>query len=804
MTQIDHFIPGRQGKRGIPLESYLQLMPANVVARYVAQYTNRGELLLNPLAQTGTSLLEAVAQGRTAIASSFNPINTLLVRGLLTLPSPEEIDAATVRLGDSLKRDVPLRDHINQLYASACHRCLEPVTVEYFLWYGDDHRPAEKYYRCPQCAGEGQYPVQERDLEALDSIERHGVHYWYLLERLASRHEPERGLAEELLDLYTARNLYALTDLSMKIETLFADSPLRTALQLMLLRCLDTCSKLDPASPPRPTALRLQPPSRFVERNVWHAFEESYRQVRRLSLRSPPAPQPLLDHLDSEDLTHAAVVNQPVRTVAATLPPASVSLVLLSPPPYYRPFWTLSYLWSGWLWGRDKAALFKPLLRRKLMGWSWYRRSLSAAVRTLHRALRPKGRVVLLLDEVTLTHISNLILAAVGAAFKLERILYQPEDIHPASEPMRAPEGSYRLAFTSDQHSTEESEEPSVPQLAATLQKRALNATIELLRERGEALHFGWLHSAIYRRWGRDGLLRQTLRLHKKVSVDEFLQEQMEGALEEGLTTGTLELLPTSPEPEEQPSLWWLHGKGYPARPLGDRVERAVSEALRAERDMAYQPLEDSIHPLFPGPFTPGPGLVDACLRSYAVQEEASGHYHLRPEEEETYRQEETDQALTLLVELGHRLEYDVSLGGDDGHRPGERLRDILSRLRLDQRSPLPKTMDVAWEEKGKARHLFAFHQTTILADLLRDNSPVWRQGTRYIVIPDRRLDLLRYRIAAELLLRRALDEGGWSFIKLKPLQTLCSKEQVVRQDLTQIVGLEPLIESPEAQLPLF
>jgi hypothetical protein len=262
MSEIEHFIPSRHGIREIPLERYLQLLPGNVVAEYVATYTKPGELVLDPFAQTETLLLKAAAQGRRGIASNFNPINTLLLQGLLTLPSPQEIDGATMHLGDSLKRDVPLREHINQLYATTCHRCLQSVTVEYFLWDGEDDRPVEKYYHCPHCATDGQFPIEDADLEALNRIEEQGVHYWYLVERLARPYEPERKLAQELLELYTPRNLYALTDLSMKIEVLFADSPLQVALQLILLVCLDTCSKLDASSMPRPTALfELKSPS---------------------------------------------------------------------------------------------------------------------------------------------------------------------------------------------------------------------------------------------------------------------------------------------------------------------------------------------------------------------------------------------------------------------------------------------------------------------------------------------------------------------------------------------------------------
>ncbi|TKJ28572.1 MAG: hypothetical protein CEE40_11430 [Chloroflexi bacterium B3_Chlor] len=796
MNEIEHFIPGEVREQEIPLKRYLQPFPANVVSRYVATCTSPGDLVLDPLAQRGTLLVEAAAQGRRGIATSFNPVNSLLVHGLLTLPSPQEIDSATTRLGDSLKRGVPLREHIQRLYASTCARCLQPATPQYFLWNGEDDRPVEKYCQCSYCGADGRFPVEDADLKVLDTIERQGVHYWYLLERLAQPHEPERKLAEELLELYTPRNLSALTDLSMKIETLFADSPLQAALQLILVHCLDTCSKLGASPLPRPTALRLHPPSRFVERNVWHAFEEAYQQVRRLSPPPEVTVSPDLEHLVSEGSGNGIVMNEPLRQVAAALPPASVSLVIAAPAPYYRPSWTLSYLWSGWLWGREKAALLKPLLRRKTMGWSWYRKRLCAALKTVHRPLRPQGRMVFILERADLTHITNLILAAVGAAFKLDRILYQPEDIHPVKQPMRGAGGAYRLTFTRDDGAGQRPEELSPDPLAAALQEGALRAARELLTERGEALHFSWLHSAIHQRWSRDDLLRQALALEKEVAAADFLEEQLASALHEALMEGVLELLPDDPDEENGLSLWWLRSRGYPHRPLGDRLEQAVCEALREGKDLTHRALTDSIYSRFPGIFTPGPGLVEACIRSYA-RDDSTSTWHLRPEDEATTLARERVEVLSLLVQMGHRLEYQVSAAE-------KRVQELLTTAERASRTRLPKGMDVAWKEEGTVCHLFAFRQSTALGDVLSDRGQRASEGRRYILVPDRRLDLLRFRLESELLLRRALADGEWQFIKLSHLTVLTARKSLDRHDLGQVVGLEPLIERPEVQLPLF
>jgi hypothetical protein len=797
MLQIDHFIPAREPAREVPLQRFLQPLPADVVGRYIAAYTAPGDLILDPMAQTTTLPETATRQDRKAIAANFNPIDSLVVEAMLTLPNPEEIDAATTQLGDSPKRGVPLRDHINQLYESSCQRCSNPVFVERFVWDGEKDRPVEKYYRCPRCKAEGLFPAEDSDLALSQGIEGQGVHYWYLLERLAQPHDPERRLAKELLELYTPRSLYALADISMKMESLFADPPLRLALQLILLHCLDTCCKLASGPAPRPTALRLHPPSTFVESNVWVAFEEAYRLVRRLA---PAAGVKLTS--DLQDLVAgggnpALVLTEPLRGLSAMLPPATVSLVVSAPRAYYRPFWALSYLWSGWLWGRQRAATLTPLLRRRIMGWSWYRRTLAAALRSLHRPLHPQGRMVFLLEDGDLTHVTNLILASVAGKFKLERVLYQPRDAQPPRQPMHGVAGGYRLTFARDDASPPEPQEPSPDELAPVLQRAALRAIREVLRERGEALHLSWLHSAVYTRWARDGLLRQAVTLDNELSVADFLTQQLEAALEEALQTQSLDLLPVAPDDPEGAQLWWLAGKGYPSRPLAERVEHEVREALREAPDLPPELFEDHIYSRFPGLFTPGPGLLENLLRSYGFRDEDSGPWRLRPEDDPDRLVRERSDAQTLLATVGHDLGYEVTAVAvhPAGTHPGS----------PGQANHLPRGIDVVWgEDEGTPLCLFAVKYTTELGDVLGARTVGGNEDEWYIVIVERRLDLLSFRMETELLLRRALAAGKWRFIKLGHLRQLAARKSINRGDLADIVGLHPSIERPDSQLPLF
>src|SRR5919201_357567 len=54
-------------------------------------------------------------------------------------------------LANSRRVEVPLRQHIEELYATHCAACRRPVVGEQFIWPRDANAPGRKIYRCPSC-----------------------------------------------------------------------------------------------------------------------------------------------------------------------------------------------------------------------------------------------------------------------------------------------------------------------------------------------------------------------------------------------------------------------------------------------------------------------------------------------------------------------------------------------------------------------------------------------------------------------------------------------------------------------------
>jgi len=176
-TGLDHVILPRR-LPGLPLLDRFHPTPAdNQLDAALAAFASPGDTVLDPWAGTGSIARRAVVAGMRAVAADASPFAQLAAVALLTAPEPAALDAAFAQLATSKRVDVPLRQHIEELYATRCATCRRPVVAEQFIWPRDGDAPGRKVYRCDSCdAGRGaseerSAPVDSGDLAKL-GIER--------------------------------------------------------------------------------------------------------------------------------------------------------------------------------------------------------------------------------------------------------------------------------------------------------------------------------------------------------------------------------------------------------------------------------------------------------------------------------------------------------------------------------------------------------------------------------------------------------------------------------------------------------
>jgi len=765
MTPIEHFVPGSwaegQGEEVLPRLRWP--VPPGVIRAYVEAYTRPGDRVLVPFCQDASEVREVLYLERQALALHYDPVLLMVVQAALEPVSIKDLDAAVARLGDSRKQGIPLRQHLEALYATTCPACLRPAVADYFIW--EQGKPVTKQVHCPACDYSGQTGIEPADLERLADIPARGMHFYYVLDRVAPQppqpgSEGLRPRLESLLDLYTPRNLDALADLTLKIETMFGGGPMHRPLLTLLLDCLDRCSTLAtlPGGPVRRRGLTR--PGRFVEWNVWRTFEEAAGRFRALIAVGRPMSS-LADSLErykvEENRAWAGFVGQGlVRDLPRHLSSHSLPLALVSPPPLDSAAWSLSYLWGAWLLGPEAVTPLRPLLRQRTPDPAWYARVMAGSFRTMADLLTADGRILVVLAEQRTAVLEALLWATARAGLRAACLVQSEDD--------------YRLELVAAPPP------PPAPDAVddAQFRQAVVEAFIETIQVRGEPTPWRTLHAAAYRRLAETGLLGWAAQQEGEGALDpETIGEWVKAARDD-------DRLVRLADDEGGEEMWWLAAPTGLSTPLSDQVEAVAYAVLQETPVLDEDAFAGQVYARCPGQLTPDAGLICACLRAYGREAEA-GHWQLRPEDEPQAREAERQKMIAGLLELGRRLGYQT------------RTLDGFDAAWLDG--------TVAGGNRVRAAFVVRWQAAVSEALALSEKAP---EARLYLVIPGGRAELASYKLARNPLWQATLDEAGWRFIKYRHVRQLIGQQEVDEYALRAIVGLDPIVEREAVQIPLF
>ena len=736
MTSVDCFVP--DAGDGVS---------RRVVAAYLDAYAPPGGLVLDPFCQYPLIIQEAVRSGRRVVATNLNPVDALRTR-IESGPSPgRDLMAAVSRLGDSPRLGTSLQEHLQHLYRTTCPHCGKPGSADYFVWDREQGMPKQVSYRCPACGQSGLRDCDDDDLRTLQEVQPRGLHYSYILDRIAKQESRGRRLAERLLELYTPRNLYVLSNLVLKMDDLFAGLAVHDSLRLILLHCLELGSKLNPLPTELSSAhaIGLTPPPRFIERNVWQLFIDTARARAQpapgavplaASIAEVVTPSATADGSPSVRQSQAFVGRMSVKQLVQQLPAASVDLVLTQPPQLGRTRWALPYLWSGWLYGHQLASSLWPLIRRRASDWPFYSRAMRATLQAVQKALTSNGRIVLLGETIGLALQEALTLAAAGADLRLQSSLYHAREMEAATKAFAGLHGDYRITWT---------KEPSSPpwrmpvkELKENIQQSAVAAAEEVLEQRGEPAPFARLHCAIWEALAQRNLLHRTIDTWEPPELPGAVRDQVKAALDAAIGRTLVQLWK---DEAREDCLWWLVEPPAGVPPLTERVELAVRDTLALATAVETSDLLSKVYAHFPRGLTPDAEWVAACIRSYG-QALAPERWELKPKDRPEQRAQVRDATCSELRELGRLLGYAVSGPGVDG-------------------------LDCLWTRDGQTAVGFWVLDAVELSRVLGWKPTVSTgQMAKCVIIPEARHDLLHLKLTRFSWLRKQLASRGFQLLK--------------------------------------
>jgi len=338
------FYPGTAPTTPRLLERFLPPLADGVAAHYVRQFSEPGDLVIDPYGTSPAVAQEALGLGRRVIVATLNPIARLALSLAVRPPAAQELRAALTRLGDAVTGRGPadrLERQVTALYSTTCAECEAEVVADYYEWEAEAGEPVEKRYVCLGCGGARQAPTSAADREAAARFSRTGPDYHFLLGQVAGPEAQDREHAIEALEAYPARTLAAIGAILQKLDGLDISRETHRLLAGLLVAAFDAATVL---GQDRPKALVT--PRRYREVNFWWALEQA---VGLLAGIPAPDRSMALDDLLAASGPGIHAFAGPIREAAARLPEGSCRLLLPALPRPNQALWPLSAARSAWL-----------------------------------------------------------------------------------------------------------------------------------------------------------------------------------------------------------------------------------------------------------------------------------------------------------------------------------------------------------------------------------------------------------------------------------------------------------------------
>ncbi len=672
-------IPGTRPDNPGPLARFLPPLEDGVIAAWLNENIEPGGWLLDPFGSAPRLSLEAARAGYRVLVAANNPITRFMLEMGTASPPEAEFKAAIADLAVSRKGDEKLEDHLQSLYLTACASCSQEVPAQAFLWRKGEDVPFGRIFECKECGESGEKPVTPEDVErAAEIAKTAGLARARVLERVAPLGDPDREYAEEAIQHYLPRTIYALATLINRLDGLQISEERRRALIALILSACDRGNTLWPHPTERPRPKQLSTPSQFREGNIWLALEEAISVWAGVS-----EPVPCLHWSNKgEKLPESGGIllyEGRIKDLAEVVKNAPIQAVIGAIPRPNQAFWTLSALWAGWLWGREAAEPFKVALRRRRYDWGWQANALHAALHHVFDLL-PLGTPFFgLLAEAEPGFLAATLMAASTAGFDLR------------AQAMRTAHDPIQLLW---QRGERLHREKGVVNPGAIR-----GAMYEHLQELGEPAAYLQLYAAgLAEQAQGHGLMRP------EQDFDEALREVQSNIQEAIQSDVRLERM-DSEERSMEVGLWDLKDGESRTESLADRVERSVVTYLQKHPSSTLLELEGGIYPEFPGLLTPSKALVGAVLESYGMEE--AGCWSLRDEDSASQRRAELKKMAVLLETIGKRLEYTTEQI-DENCLPLEGTRRnsacvLLARFGRDRAHPVRESISVGEVPAGAA-----------------------------------------------------------------------------------------------------
>ncbi len=734
------YLPSFSGFYDPPLGRFLPALPKGVISQWLEENTKPGDLVMDPLGANPLSAVEAARTSRRVLFARNNPILWLMLEAIASAPSDTALRGIVNKLLLSRHLDETLDRHLQSIYETTCNLCGKKLQPLGYVWEKDGELPVAKVYACPHCGDSGEKPVSEFDIQNLGRLGKISLHRTRASQRVMQGGDYEKESIETALDCYLPRAIYITMLLVNRLEGLELDKSERLLLQAILVSVFDDGTSLWHWPEKDRRQLQLSVPSHFIEKNLWISLNTAPEVWKQDGEVVPVSYWPNLPPIDGGICLYQRRLADQKSLLENEKPKALISIF----PRPNQAFWTLSALWSGWLWGRKGAIAMRSALSRRRYDWDWFAQAIRASFQPLEPGLIQGTKIFGLFPQYTpnfylglQTGINMAGFNASGAASRSADDLIQCQWVLNSGSP-----------------------------LSENLNLRSLIE--DFFNDRGEPANYLEIIMHCLTELSLLGKLPETSSVVSESLFSE-IQNETTAILRDG------QFLQSFNSGQTGGSQWWLCDPKQAQIPLSEQVEAAIRNILLKKDPVIKHNLEKQICSQYRGSLTPPAELIKLCLESYADPiVKAIHHYLLHPDEDLKKRNLD-------LIEM----------------------RSLISRcaekLRINEKS---NEGSIVWKTQGNLiSYRFFIIDSCSISKIIQET--LSDEGVNNVILfPGSRSRLLAYRLKHDPRLEAAAEQN-WYFVKFRTFRRLAQQENLTLDLWKEILVSDPPLWDPPLQFQL-
>ena len=414
------------------MHKYWSKKPYNIIRAFIQKYSGKDEVVLDPFCGSGISVIEAVITSRKGIGFDINPSAIFITKQVLAKISSSKLYKSFQQIESKIK------GKINSFYQVKRNGIAYQGT--HFIW--ENNQITEVWYQNGSRKKTSDTPTTE-DIELSNSFTYQDIENYYPTERFYHNPRINAYGNQHIYDLFTPRNLKALSLLMNEIENV-EDESIKNILKFCFTSSVGQASKMVFVVKKRGKmngavksekkevgswVIGYWTPKENFEINAWNCFENKFSKILKAKRAQQNVPYSARETENFKEFVRPGfnlmLLNHPAQIGLKNIPDNSIDYVITDPPHGNRiPYLELSMLWNSWL---KKSADFENEIivseaKERNKDINDYNRLLNQVFEEIHRVLKPGKHFSLMFNSLDDKTWMNLIYKLHSLDFELLKV----------------------------------------------------------------------------------------------------------------------------------------------------------------------------------------------------------------------------------------------------------------------------------------------------------------------------------------------------------------------------------------------